>query len=519
MKLFGNNNSSKHNASRSSGARSGKTAGNGYSKAEAEAYARKMDSRNRANGNDGRGGSKKRAGGKKKRRSGKVILIIFALLAVIFVAFAVWWKGNVKPPEVTKQKNNPKAELVKHGTTEKDDGDSTVPDGMEKTESDRREGVYTFLVLGMDDGNGNTDTIMAVTFDTVNYTMDIASIPRDTLVNVPWSVKKANTLYANYEKEGVRAAFADILGYETDFYVVADIKAFVVLINEIGGVDYDVPVNMNYDDPYQNLSIHLSKGMQHLTGEQAIGVMRYRKGYANADIGRIGTQQDFLKTVAQQIMANKDKLSISTLANVFLKYVDTDLELGNIIWLAKEFFKMDMEKMNFYTLPANYNGSVNGTSYVTIYVDEWIEMINEHLNPFKEPIVESDLDILTKNSSGTLYATSGVRAGNSSWGSGSSSSGSSSGSSGSSESGSGGDETPTIPDDPPVTDPVENDPPVEFDPENPIDEIPTDPIEEEIPTDPPVDPPVDPPEDPPADPPEESNPTYIGGGTDGEYQG
>jgi hypothetical protein len=167
--------------------------------------------------------------------------------------------------------------------------------------------------------------------------------------------------------------------------------------------------------------------MQHLTGQEAMEVVRYRKGYPDADIGRIGTQQDFLMAAAEQILAKQNKLDITELANVFLKYVDTDLNIGNLIWLGKEFYKTDKSNISFTTLPANYGDSVNNTSYVTIKVDEWLKVLNEKINPYKQNMTAEDLSILTRCADGKLYVTDGNWAGKKSWGAG--------GSSGSSESG------------------------------------------------------------------------------------
>ena len=60
---------------------------------------------------------------------------------------------------------------------------------------------------------------------------------------------------------------------------------------------------MNYEDATQNLYIHLQKGMQHLDGEQAMGLVRFRKGYASQDIQRTKVQQEFLKALAKQCLS------------------------------------------------------------------------------------------------------------------------------------------------------------------------------------------------------------------------
>ena len=289
---------------------------------------------------------------------------------------------------------------------------------------------YTFLVLGADYGEYNTDVIMAATFDTSGHTFDVVNIPRDTLVNVGWSTKKANSLLANMrarhsgeedaEAKALQATveeFANILGYETDYCVMVNIQAFVALIDAIGGVDFDVPVNMNYDDRAGGLSIHYSQGTHHLSGQQALEVLRFRAGYSNADIGRIGTQQSFLQSAAEQILEKRSSLSVIELARVFLKYVKTDMKLDDLIWFGNEFLKLDAGNIKFHVLPGNTGDSVRRQSYVTIYVDEWLELVNSTFNPFTAEVTAGDVSILTRDSDKRLYVTDGNWRADPSWGS------------------------------------------------------------------------------------------------------
>lgn len=134
-----------------------------------------------------------------------------------------------------------------------------------------------------------------------------------------------------------------MLGVPVDFYVSVDLKGFITLIDQIDGVDFDVPEDMDYDDPYQDLHIHFKKGLQHLNGQQAMEVVRFRHNNDNTgyggqqDLGRIGTQQAFLKTVAQKLMKLEN---VPAMAETFLKYVKTDLTLGNLVWLANQALSM-----------------------------------------------------------------------------------------------------------------------------------------------------------------------------------
>lgn len=399
-----------------------------------------------------------RAAAKKKRRK-RTRRILLTLLFVVIAFFGVMycvWKMGVKPPPMKPRTVNPAPSADVSGAS---------PAAIS---SDRKGTQYTFAIVGFDDGNGNMDTIMVANFDADNYKLNVVNIPRDTLVNVPWNMKKANTLYsAGGGIDGVINGLADILGFTVDFYVQVDLKAFEELVDAVGGVEFDVPMRMYYHDPAQNLLIDLQKGPQLLNGENALKLVRYRKGYADADIGRIRTQQAFLKAAAEQILAKQDKLDLDEIVGIFLKYVKTDLTAGNLVWLGKEFYKMDSENITFTTIPANYNDSVNRTSYVTIRVKEWLEVLNEKLNPFKDEITDKDTSILTRDENGKLYVTNGVWAGKKSWGGGSSGGGSGAGASPSpskkpSESAKpsaspGGDASPSP--EPPSPEPTDSEPP------------------------------------------------------------
>lgn len=183
------------------------------------------------------------------------------------------------------------------------------------------------------------------------------------------------------------------LGIPVDFTVTVDLDGFAALVDAIGGVDFEVPISMNYDDPYQDLHIHFSAGMQHLSGAEALKVVRFRhnndgSGYGSEDIGRMQTQQNFLKAVAQQTLtlANVDK--VGEFAKIFQQYVDTDLSLGNLAWLGKEAISMGVENISFSTLPNEWR-----SPYIYLDPDATLELVNQYLNPYVEDRTMEDLDI------------------------------------------------------------------------------------------------------------------------------
>lgn len=375
-------------------------------------------------------GSHGGGGGHKKRPSGakKAVVAVLSVLAVAALALVVYVKTQVKPPPVVVDPNRPDASTDSTDPTDKTPGDDpTDPggagdeptDGPEPTEDPnaptvytRKDGVYTFLALGTDKVSGSTDTIMIARFDANAHTLNIASIPRDTLINVPWTVKKINTvysaLYSSKDDSEFLKAYSNVLGFQPDFYGIINLNAFIKLVDAIGGVDYYVPQSMDYDDDAQNLHIHFSKGQQRLNGQQAMEYMRFRSGYDDQDIGRIHAQQSFLTAAARQMLDNAGSIPLSTLIAIFLKDVRTSLDFGQCMWFGEELLKLDFDNIHFYTMPGNYNDWAFGGSYATVEFDGWLEMVNEYLNPFNEDLTAANFDMISRDSSGSLYATSGV---------------------------------------------------------------------------------------------------------------
>ena len=359
-----------------------------------------------------------------------VILVLVILLALVVVGFAVYRSWAKAPDLPTTPKPTPSVSL---------DGDETSTDNTEDDlqidlgedpnmeGGDRKEDFYTFLVVGRDTGGGgNTDTILLVAYDVANQELNVMSIPRDTMVNVPWDIKRINSVYNMYGggDKGIQALYKEVsqlVGFVPDYEVVVEWDAVGELVEAIGGVYFDVPRNMNYDDPTQNLHIHINKGYQLLDGEMAMGVLRWRQnndgsGYVNGDIGRIATQQAFLKAVVSQCLQIKNVTKIQEFAKVFTNNVQTDLTLGNLVWFAEQaiFGGLTMEKVNFITLPGNYTGYawsrfyLNNQSYVLPDAEELIQIVNESFNPYLEDRTVSQLDIMSKNADGSLSSTTGV---------------------------------------------------------------------------------------------------------------
>ena len=260
----------------------------------------------------------------------------------------------------------------------------------------RKPNCYIILLSGVDQSGGGSDTNLLMRFDVPNRRIDLVSLPRDTLLHHDWYSNKLNYAYASGGVELLRSEIENLLGVPVDYYLMVDLKGFVALIDRLGGVDFDVPVDMDYDDPAQDLHIHFAKGLHHLSGQQAMEVVRWRKnndgsGYPDADIGRIATQHAFLRAAAAQAARIGN---IPALAQTVFTYVKTDLTAGNLVWLGGEALRVDAEDVRFYTLPGDGAGSYRRESVYVLDPERTLALVNEALNPYDLPIAMEETDIL-----------------------------------------------------------------------------------------------------------------------------
>ena len=272
---------------------------------------------------------------RKRRRSkagGVIALIIILLFA--FTALRVWMEtrpGGVEP-------------IVTAGA-----------------EDFAGKGRINILFLGTN--QGLSDTMMVFSFDMENKRLDEISIPRDTYyyrAAYPGAAyQKINSVYSTEGYKGVCKAVSDVLGgIPIHYYAELDGKGVAKIVDAMGGVMMDVPMDMHYEDPDQGLYIHLYAGRQMLNGDQAMQYLRFRSGYANADLGRIGAQQEFLKAVLSQSAG----LDIPKIALVASNESKSNLSLTSAMGLMTRAGGMKGWSFNTYMIPGT-TGMENGASY------------------------------------------------------------------------------------------------------------------------------------------------------------
>ena len=226
-------------------------------------------------------------------------------------------------------------------------------------------GEFRTLVLGVSEDISTplTDTIMIASYNPSTQKATLLSIPRDTYVGKNKSransYDKINAIYQKDGAEGTLEKVNELTGLDIKNYVVISNNALIELVDEIGGVEFDVPMDMKYTSENQGLYINLKKGLQKLDGKQAEGLVRFRKSnnnktysaeYGSDDFGRMRTQREFIKAVAEQTLKAKNITKIGGLIDIVKKNVKTNItdwsQIKEYIPYAVDFDTDDIESEN-----------------------------------------------------------------------------------------------------------------------------------------------------------------------------
>ncbi len=330
-----------------------------------------------------------------------VLLVLSSLVVVGYTAFRLM----AQPPKIALEETPPPAESAGLSTDSPEPTDSGTPTRQ------RKDYTYTFLLCASDQASGNVDTMIVATYDTVNQTIAMASIPRDTLIDgVSPKGKSFHKLCSMYPYNGIdtlKEEVRKIVGFPIDFYVKVNTKGFVKLVDAVGGVNFNVPVHMAYDDPTQNLHIHFEPGMQYLTGTDALKVVRCRKNsdgkgvyphniydaYPDADIGRTKTQRELIMAVLKKAISQP--LNLPTYYDIFMENVETDLKVSDLAYFADKGLSFDFSNVTATSLPGDGTVKYKGVSWCyELYPDKVLDIVNTSgLNPYTTDITADMLNI------------------------------------------------------------------------------------------------------------------------------
>ena len=260
---------------------------------------------------------------------------------------------------------------------------------MRQLDQPPMKGKLNLLLLGVDEDGTRADTIMLISVDNVNNDIKLLSFPRDTKITLNNGRKmklNAGIGMKNGEKFMVET-IKMISKMPIHYYCKINFEGFKEIIDILDGVDYTVPYDMDYDDPVQNLHIHLKAGFQHLDGQAAHDFVRFRhnnKGasvyapgeYAKGDIGRISAQQDFLAELFRQKMQPQYLLKTPWLLDAGSKYVQTNFTMGTAMEFVSMLKSAETTELKTFLLPG-IDRYENGVSYYIYSPSETKKLVLE----------------------------------------------------------------------------------------------------------------------------------------------
>ncbi|MGL6173815.1 MAG: LCP family protein [Cellulosilyticaceae bacterium] len=354
----------------------------------------------------------------KKNQKNQLVKLFFKIMIITFVVCSVIVGG------VVWSYNN---FIHDNGGNITSDNKEDKTDKNKKPEKNKNINK-NLAVLGVDKDGYRTDVIFVVNFNSETGKAKVVSVPRDT--KVVWtesqkdklrqdgkyvvSVSKINEMTAYGGIENIREytlnQLETMLNIKIDNYVIVSISAFKEIVDAIGGVDMYVPQNMYYTDTADGLYINLKEGQQHLDGEKAEQLIRFRR-YPEGDVARVRTQQLFLEAFAEKVMSPAIITKIPKLVNVLFDSVQTDIALSEIPEYYKHAKEFDLNNLAFHIIPGE-GAYENGVSYFFPYyneMDEFLDQIYNELTPAQEAennklVIDKTVTIEVLNGSGITGA-------------------------------------------------------------------------------------------------------------------
>ena len=223
------------------------------------------------------------------------------------------------------------------------------------------------LVLGISEDITSklTDTIILAGYNPESQKAFMVSIPRDTFVGTNEATAsgwdKINALYQKDITKTIKAV-EERTGINIDNYVVVRNTMLPALVNAIGEVEFDVPIDMDYDDPTQDLHIHLKAGVQMINGDEAEQLLRFRhnndgssypSSYGDNDYGRMKTQREFIKVVANHLIKINNVGTLKSIAEALFANLETNMSIGDIIGYIPYAINFNVDDIRMEQLPGS----------------------------------------------------------------------------------------------------------------------------------------------------------------------
>jgi polyisoprenyl-teichoic acid--peptidoglycan teichoic acid transferase len=224
-----------------------------------------------------------------------------------------------------------------------------------------------------------TDTIFLLSIDAAAEAVNVLSVPRDCYVQISekYGMDKINAAYAIGGIKQAEETVSKWLDVRIDHYIILKVNATANMVNALGGLEIDVEKDMDYDDNWGHLHVHLKKGPQLLNGEQAVGYARFRHD-EESDWGRIRRQQQVMNTLIKEMKKPSNVLRIQKIVTIIHESIDTDLTIPQLLDIARLYKDFDRGNMKTGVIKGD-DGGDQGFSYIVPYENEKVALVRKLL--------------------------------------------------------------------------------------------------------------------------------------------
>lgn len=254
---------------------------------------------------------------------------------------------------------------------------STISESISESKEPKKEQV-TFLVAGTNENL--TDTIIFGKYNTVSNKLYLMSVPRDTYTTNEVCIgHKINAIYRGKNLDAFLTEIKELLDVDIDYYAIFDSTFVKEVVDAVGGVEMYVPQKMYYSGGNPRIVIDLQEGNQVLDGKKAEQYLRFRSGYANADLGRVEAQRAFIKAFIQTLLKKENITNIPKVVKIALDNTKTNATTREIMKYADEIKEINIDEIVSITMP-NTPKYIDKISYVIADKDEARRIIKEDWN-------------------------------------------------------------------------------------------------------------------------------------------
>ena len=341
-----------------------------------------------------RSAAKQREEARQTAREGKgfLTMAIIALAGVILMCILlIRYSGKQAIPVQISTDSTPSTSGQPGESTEPSDSSAVDPElPVEELRSTYDSTRINFLVAGVNEENV-TDTLLLAGIDLETGELSYVSVPRETYISGNYEVPMLNQVYgaAGGGERGAAALkekFKEMFGFWVDYYLILDAKALEKAVDLAGGVTFDVPKDLDYSEAA------LSAGTQTLDGGQAVGLFRFRKDYDEVDTHCTEVQRDFIAALLEQAIDGKTAEELNEDLLELMLFLDTDLSLGNLNWLAQFLAGVDFDDVYHKTLLGD-TITEDGMELYQMDQEDTLDVMNIHFNPTGKDLTKYDMNL------------------------------------------------------------------------------------------------------------------------------